>query len=141
MSKEESTNESSSTPAETLTVEVGGPELVTIDDSARAMAVLCHLSMVLGLPLWLVPLLTRDNAFTLHHAKDAAIIWVMGFVIFSVGMVIWFMTCFLLPVFGLAALMWLPTLMGLFSAINSQMEEIPLITSLSRSLLGGIELK
>lgn len=141
MSNEEANNESTGVSADAVTVEAGGSELAKVDDSSRAMAVLCHLSMVLGLPLWLVPMLTRDNAFTLHHAKDAAIIWVMGFVIFSAGLVIWFMTCGLLPVFGLALLMWLPTLMGLFSAINGQMEEIPLITSLSRSVLGGMKLK
>ena len=141
MSNEEANNESTGVSADAVTVEAGGSELAKVDDSSRAMAVLCHVSMVLGLPLWLVPMLTRDNAFTLHHAKDAAIIWVMGFVIFSAGLVIWFMTCGLLPVFGLALLMWLPTLMGLFSAINGQMEEIPLITSLSRSVLGGMKLK
>lgn len=42
---------------------------------ARAMALFCHMSVLFGLPVFLIPMVTRDDPFVLHHAKAAAVIF------------------------------------------------------------------
>ena len=116
-------------------------EPANVDDTSKALAVLCHLSMFLSIPIWIVPLITRDNAFTLHHAKDAAVTWALGMTIFVGGLTIFILSCGLLPVFVLVFVLYIPMLMGIFSAANGQIEDIPLITPISRALLGGVTVK
>ena len=116
-------------------------EPANVDDTSKALAVLCHLSMFLGIPIWIVPLITRDNAFTLHHAKDAAVTWALGMTVFIGGLAIWILSCGLLPVPFLVFVLYIPMLMGIFSAANGQIEDIPLITPISRAVLGGVTVK
>jgi hypothetical protein len=42
---------------------------------ARAMALFCHMSVLFGLPVFLAPMVTRDDPFVLHHAKAAGAIF------------------------------------------------------------------
>lgn len=116
-------------------------EPANVDDTSKALAVLCHLSIFLSIPIWIVPLITRDNAFTLHHAKDAAVTWALGMTVLVGGFIIWILSCGLLPVFVLVFVLYIPMLMGIFSAANGQIEDIPLITPISRALLGGVTVK
>lgn len=116
-------------------------EPANVDDTSKALAVLCHLSLFLGIPIWIVPLITRDNAFTLHHAKDAAVTWALGMLVFVGGFAVFILTCGLLPVFVLVFALYIPMLMGLFSAAYGQIEDIPVITPISRAVLGGVTVK
>lgn len=46
-------------------------------ERGRIMAVFCHFSVMFGLPVFVIPFLLRDNAFVLHHAKAAGVIYLL----------------------------------------------------------------
>ncbi len=47
----------------------------TIEDG-RLMAVLSYFSVIFGIPVFVVPMIQRENEFALHHAKAAGLIFV-----------------------------------------------------------------
>lgn len=53
----------------------------TPTSDGRTMALVCYASMVVGLPLWLIPFLQKNDAFALRHAKHAAVAYLGGFLI------------------------------------------------------------
>ena len=44
---------------------------------ARLMAIFCHMSVLFGLPVFLIPMFSRDEPFVLHHAKAAGAIFLL----------------------------------------------------------------
>ena len=41
----------------------------TPTSDGRTMALVCYASMVVGLPLWLIPFLQKNDAFALRHSS------------------------------------------------------------------------
>lgn len=81
----------------------------------KPMAALSHMSVLFGLPIFLVPLLRRENAFALHHAKAA----LATYLLFIAGFVASFLTCGLaLP---LALLMYVPAIAGVVHATRGEL--------------------
>ena len=83
-------------------------------DEGKALAVLSHLSILFGIPVFLVPMLQRDNAFALHHAKSAGVIFVAFLLALSLSMV----TCGL--AMPLALLVYVPALVGIVNASRGE---------------------
>lgn len=44
---------------------------------SRATAILCHMSVLFGVPIFLAPFFKRDDPFVLHHAKASAVIFLV----------------------------------------------------------------
>jgi hypothetical protein len=90
------------------------PEPLSDIDSGKAMAILAHTSIVLALPVFLAPLIMRQNDFALHHAKAAGANFLF-FVIFGVLAVL---------TKGLAVplmfLCYIPALVGIVNAANGR---------------------
>lgn len=83
-------------------------------ENGQAMAIFAHLSILFGLPIFLIPLLQRDNAFSLHHAKAAGAIYGLFLLCALVSMI----TCGLgVP---LALLCYVPAIVGIVRAANLQ---------------------
>ncbi len=51
------------------------PTEAELASRARAMALFCHMSVLFGLPIFMLPMYTRDDPFVLHHAKAAGAIF------------------------------------------------------------------
>ena len=49
-------------------------------DTAKMWAALSYGSFFVGFPLGVVPLIQRDDAFALHHAKISTAVWLVMFV-------------------------------------------------------------
>lgn len=81
----------------------------------KPMAVLSHMSILFGLPVFLIPLIKRDNAFALHHAKSAMVI----FLLFLAGFVASFVTCGLAVPFVL--LLYVPAIVGVVHAARGEL--------------------
>jgi hypothetical protein len=76
----------------------------------RAMAIFCHMGVLFGIPIFVIPMVDRRDPTLLHHAKAAA----MTFILFHVAMV---MAIGASPVWLAAILMcYLPALAGVWSA-------------------------
>ncbi len=76
----------------------------------KAMAIVTYASVMVGLPLFLVPMVRRQNRFALHHARAAGAIYLFG----TALVVAAFTNCALfLP---LAFACYIPALIGIYRA-------------------------
>jgi hypothetical protein len=115
----------------------------------KAWAFLSYLSMILGVPLFAVPLLLRDNEFALQHAKWAGSAYV-GFVAALVGgavlsAVVSFVTCGILsPAVALSLLAFLffvPALQGAIAALEGRVDEPIIVGEIAELLFDHISVK
>ena len=99
---------------------------------------LAVLSYVIA-PLWIVPLIQRDNAFSLFHAKQAMILNIIGLAVYVLIMAISIVTCGIGSIIGFAgvALMY-PWIMGVVASANGKYEQMPWFGSLADKYLSGM---
>ncbi len=85
-----------------------------ISEAGRMWAFASYASLFVGLPLFLVPMIQRDNAFALHHARHAAACF-LAFVALALGVGVFsLITCGIGAVaFPLALLPYVPAVHGL----------------------------
>ena len=83
-------------------------------EDGRSLAILSHMSLLFGLPIFVIPLVQRKNALALHHAKAAMVIYFAfcGTLLLSI-----YSTGLFIP---LAMLLYLPGLVGIYRAIQRQ---------------------
>ena len=80
----------------------------------KGLALLSHGSVLFGLPVFLIPLVMRDNRFALHHAKAAAV----NFILFAAMLALTFGTCgIFLPAMLLC---YVPALVGVVLASSGE---------------------
>ena len=112
-----------------MTEEPGSQQVIPLDvvEQGKSMALLSWAGMLLGLPLFLVPFLQDDNAFSMYHARHAlttflaSMIW--SFLIVGFFIVCTYATCgvgvVIFPlVMILVMLPLIPTIDGLIKASN-----------------------
>jgi uncharacterized membrane protein len=99
---------------------------------------LAVLSYVIS-PLWIVPLIQRDNAFALFHAKQAMILNIVGLAMWLVIMVISVITCGIGGFLGFAGVILLyPWIMGVVASANGKYEAVPWFGSLADKYLANM---
>lgn len=127
------------------------PELPAPSDNGKLLAVLSYASFFVGLPLGVIPLLTRDDAYALRHGRTSTAIFL---VLFGVSMVL---SVVLVPLiactYGLALLIAFPLVMllalwpaivaihGLILVVNGSWDDPILTFGLGEKIFGGITLK
>lgn len=84
-------------------------------EDGKTMAILSHASLLFGLPMFMIPMFSRDNRFALHHSKAAAV----TFFWFWVAAAATFVTCGLFV--PLMLLCYIPALIGLIQAANGKL--------------------
>ncbi len=84
-------------------------------EDGKTMAILSHASLLFGIPIFIVPMITRDNRFALHHAKAAAVTFTLFFITAMLTMV----SCGVF--FPLLLLCYIPALVGIVQAANGQL--------------------
>jgi hypothetical protein len=104
-------------------------------NSGQAMAILAHLSIIFGLPVFLIPMLQRNNALALHHAKAAGTIY--G--IFVLCGLVAFLTCGLAV--PLAILCYVPALVGIVKAARGEHAGAWGLGTMGERIFSGVELK
>lgn len=121
-----------------------------VSEDGKLWALLSYGGLFVGLPLWIAPLLMRNDAFALHHARQGAIIFAYGFVlagIYVVGSVLISIVTFgfgsilSLCCFPLIFLPFVPTIHGLMLAYNQKWEEPIGMFGLGTKLLGSIQVE
>lgn len=108
-------------------------------EEGKAFAVLSYVLSLIGLPFFLVPLIMRNNAFALFHAKQCLILWLAGLVV-SVATVILSFVCIGLilgPVAGIALLVL--CIIGLIGASKGEVNTLPLIGKYGEAWFKGIK--
>lgn len=113
-----------------------------VTDQGKYQAIASYLSLFTGWPLFLWPLVTRDDAFGLQHGKWAGGLYA-GYFITMIGLVVFsFVTCgfgafLIFLIFG----WWIPGAMGVLAALNGKLEAPPLAEALAGPLFASITMK
>jgi len=108
-------------------------------ESGKTMALLSWVSLFLGLPLWIIPMIQRDNAYALYHAKHAAMTYLAAVALAIVFMIINLVTCGLGAIlFPLLLVTLVPTIDGLIKAINGRADPPLIIGGVTDSLFGSL---
>ncbi|HNC95311.1 MAG TPA: hypothetical protein PLA94_32920 [Myxococcota bacterium] len=115
-------------------------ELAPVTTEGRTLACLSYASIFMGLPFFLIPLLMRKDAFAIHHAKQAAEIYVGFIVIFGLYFLLSFITCgFGGLCFPMVFLPYIPMLHGVMIALNNEWRVPFGITGMVDSALSGVQ--
>ena len=110
-------------------------------EAGKPFALLSYASMLVGLPLFLIPMLTRDNAYALEHAKHAGAICIGAFVTFLVTFAAAFVSCGVgTPLVGLALLFYVPAVQGFLAALNGSTEVPVYVKPWSERMFSGVTL-
>lgn len=111
-----------------------------VTENGKLLAVVSYVSMFVGLPLFLIPLIQKNDAFALQHAKHAAGIFVISLVEAMVFTVFTMVTC------GVGALLfpilfvpWIAAAHGVYLALNDRVDEPLLSFGVGPRLLTSIQ--
>ena len=102
-------------------------------EEGKTLAILSHASLLFGIPLFIVPILTRDNRFALHHAKAAGV----TFSLFIVSASLTAISCGIF--FPMMLLCYVPALIGIVQAANGQLAGPWGMGDMAERLLGGLK--
>ena len=107
-------------------------------DEGKAFAVLSYALSFIGLPFFLIPLITRNNGFALYHAKQCLLLWIAGA---AVGVVATLLSVICIgvilgPILGVALLVL--NVMGLINASGGKATPVPLIGSYAEQWFKGL---
>jgi uncharacterized membrane protein len=105
----------------------------------KAFAVLSYALSFVSVPFFLVPLVMRNNAFSLYHAKQCLLLWLAGIAV-SVVCVPLMAICIgfiLLPLAGIGLVVL--GIMGLVAATRGEIKPLPLIGKYAEDWFKGIQ--
>lgn len=104
----------------------------------KLFAVLSYGCNFIGLPFFIVPLVMRDNDFSLFHAKQTLMIVIIGLIAAIIAFVLSFFCIgvLLFPVIVIAN--WVFLIIGLINVSNNQAKPLPVIGGLAESWFSGI---
>ncbi len=125
-------------PAAGTTTAPEPPAMDDIDDG-KAFAILSYALSFIGIPFFLVPLIMRNNNFSLYHAKQCLILWLAGMIFGTISTLLMAVCigAILLPI--VAIMLFVFTIMGLIKAMNGKAEPLPLIGKWGEDWFKGIQ--
>ncbi|HMN41783.1 MAG TPA: DUF4870 domain-containing protein [Phycisphaerales bacterium] len=121
------------------------PTTPTISDKevadGKTFAILCYAINLVGFPFWLIPLIGRDNAFSLYHAKQCLILWctLMVGVLIAIPLSFVCVGVVMFPLLGIANIVM--NVLGVMSANKGQTKPLPVIGPWGEKWFAGITYK
>ncbi len=104
-------------------------------EQGKTFAILSYVIGFIGLPFFLVPLITRKNEFALYHAKQCLMLWLAAIAVSFVnivpclGQIVWLVAIVALLVFNV---------LGLINATKGEAKPLPLIGKWGEEWFKGI---
>ena len=108
-------------------------------EEGKTFAILSYALGLVCIPFFLVPLITRNNDFSLYHAKQCLLLWLASLVVSVIGSIL-MVVCIgmiLLPA-GMIFLLVLD-IMGLVAAIKGEQKPVPLIGKYADEWFKGLK--
>ncbi len=105
----------------------------------KTMAILCYAINFVGFPFWIIPLIMRDNSFSLYHAKQCLVAWLLlaiGVVI-SIALSFLCIGALLLPIVGVLGLIL--NVFGVMNAASGKAVPLPVVGALGESWFSGLK--
>ena len=113
-----------------------------ITQEGRIWAYLSYASIVTGLPLFVVPFVQRNDAFAIHHAKQAAAAYLILVGLIFAYFVISAITCgFGFFLFPIVLLPYVPMIHGFVLVTNSEWTEPVGVLGLGDKLFSGVQVE
>jgi hypothetical protein len=110
--------------------------------AGKMWALLSYAGIFVGIPLSILPLVKRDNAYALYHAKHATAAYIASVVLFVIWIVIYAVSCgFGWLAFPLVLLPWAPAVHGIMLVNKAAWREPWGLFGLGDRLFGTLELK
>jgi len=109
----------------------------TIEDG-KAFAILSYALSFIGLPFFIVPLITRDNAYSLYHAKQALTIGLTGAVISAVSFVLSFICIGVITALVGGIFLLVLNIMGLMQTTKGEAKPLPVIGKYAVNWFKGV---
>ena len=125
-------------PAEPAAATEPAPIALPDAEEGKAFAVLSYVLSLIGIPFFLVPLIMRNNEFSLYHAKQCLVIWLAGIVlaVVSAPLMAVCIGAIIAPVGGIFLLVL--CIMGLINATKLEAKPVPLIGKWAEDWFKGI---
>ena len=129
MSEEQAAPENEPQKAQPATTPPATPSAV---EEGKTFAILSYALAVIGVPFFLVPLIMRNNEFSLYHSKQCLLLWLVG----VVGGTILAPTC--LGAVLVTVFVWVLLFMGLANAVKALQTPVPLVGKWAEDWFKGL---
>lgn len=107
-------------------------------EEGKVFAILSYVLSLAALPFFIVPLIMRNNGFSLYHAKQCLIIWLLGLVGGVVSSILAAVCIGVILGIALGIFCLVITIMGLINAINGKVQPVPLVGKLGIDWFKGL---
>jgi len=104
-------------------------------EEGKMFAMLAHASVLVGIPLFVIPMAQRENEFALHHGKAAAV----NFIFFMIALGITMISCGLL--FPVIFLVYIPMIVGCVNAANGEQASFWAWGGIGERLFPGLQVR
>lgn len=113
-----------------------------IEEGKVMAAVAYGLTLLLALPMGLLPMVMRDNRYSLYHGKQAFMAWIVAAVLYAAGIPL-MLLCGIGIISLLAGLVChlLFNIMGLVFALQGKVQPLPLIGAWAEKWFRGVRVK
>lgn len=118
--------------------ETEGPALPPEIAEGQTFAILSYALSLTLLPFFFVPLILRNNSFSLYHAKQSLILWILGIVSLYVGSLLMVICVGLLIIVAISVLLVVLNVVGLIHAIRGEQKPLPLVGEWAETWFKGI---
>ena len=107
-------------------------------EDGKAFALLSYGLSLIGIPFFLVPLIMRNNEFSLYHSKQCLIMWLLGAVGGTISAILMAVCvgAILVPALGIYLLV--VAIMGLINSSNGEAKPLPWIGKWGEDWFKGI---
>ena len=109
-------------------------------EEGRTFAILSYALGFIGVPFFLVPLIMRNNEFSLYHAKQCLMLGLCGIAVGIVGTILTPVFCIgiILFIAGLVFILVLD-IMGLVNAVKGEQNPLPVIGKYADDWFKGLK--
>ena len=115
-----------------------GPALPPEIAEGQTFAILSYALSLTMLPFFFVPLILRNNSFSLYHAKQSLVLWILGVVSLYVGSLLMVFCVGLLIIVATSVLLIVLNIVGLIRAIKGEQKPLPLVGEWAEMWFKGI---
>lgn len=104
----------------------------------KLFATLCYACNFICIPFWIIPLVMRDNAFSLYHAKQCLGLFLFVIVAAVISAILTFLCIGFPMLIALAAGSVVLNIIGLINVSNGRMKPLPLLGRFFEKWFSGI---
>lgn len=108
-------------------------------EEGKAFAILSYVLSLIGIPFFLVPLIMRNNEFSLYHAKQCLMIWLIVIVGGVASMILTLLCIGIILGIAVGVFCLVLDIMGIINASNGEQKPLPLIGKLGEEWFKGIK--